>query len=92
MTFNPYRAFRQLERLVFRGVSEQPEPLWSRDGNAHVPERITGRSQLGLRTPAESMSIRHIATVVYRPAVEEVWYQRPDARDTQESRADKPKD
>jgi hypothetical protein len=46
---NPYRAFRQLERKVFRGVPEQPESAWQRSPNAQATERLTGRA---LREPA----------------------------------------
>lgn len=64
--FDPFRAFRQLERQIFRGVPEQPEPLWQRDLNAHVPERLTGRSQLPDFLPAAIIAeATLIATVVY---------------------------
>lgn len=72
---NPYRAFRQLERLVFRGVPEQPEPLWLRDGNAHVPERLTGKSQLGGALPFGVLKgAKAVGTIVYRFATEEIEY------------------
>ncbi len=75
---NPYRAFRQLERKIFRGVPEQPEPVWQRDLNAHVPERLTGRSQLGNGLPtAATDSGRLISTIVYRPDSEEISYEPP---------------
>jgi hypothetical protein len=65
---NPYRAFRQLERMVFRGVPEQPEPIWLHDRNAHVPERLTGRSQLTGGLPANwREGARLLLTVVYHP-------------------------
>jgi hypothetical protein len=74
---NPYRAFRQLERQIFRGVPEQPEPIWQRDLNAHVPERLTGRSQLvdGLRGSAATDGATLIGTIVYRPRAEEILYE-----------------
>ena len=64
---DPYRAFRQLERKIFRGVPEQPEPTWERDPNAHVPERLTGRSQRAEFTAASDLGGRVIATFIYRP-------------------------
>ena len=73
---NPYRAFRQLERLVFRGVPEQPEPIWLRDRNAHVPERLTGRSQLAGGLPADwREGAQLLVTVVYRPASLRIEYE-----------------
>lgn len=75
---NPYRAFRQFERMVFRGVPEQPEPISLRDGNAHVPERLTGRSQLGAALPANwSEGAVLLRTLVYRPASGQVDYEPP---------------
>ncbi len=61
---NPYRAVRQFERLLFRGVPEQPEALWT--GHGHVNERETGRSLSGDEVPAEvTEEAVHWATVVY---------------------------
>lgn len=75
---NPYRAFRQLERKIFRGVPEQPEPVWQRDLNAHVAERLTGKSQLTSSLPsAATEGATLISTVVYRPASEEILYEEP---------------
>jgi hypothetical protein len=76
MMSDPYRAFRQLERQIFRGVPEQPEPLWQRDLNAHVPERLTGRSQLPDGLPSAAIAgAMLIATVVYRGTSEEILYE-----------------
>ncbi len=80
---NPYRAFRRLERLIFRGVPEHPEPLWFRNDNAHVPERLTGRSQLSAGLPDDALNrATLIATIVYCPATEEVEYIRQPLVDT----------
>jgi hypothetical protein len=74
---NPYRAFRQLERQIFRGVPEQPEPILQRDLNAHVPERLTGRSQLagGLRGAVATDGATLIATIVYTEGTEKIVYE-----------------
>ena len=73
---NPYRAFRQLERMVFRGVPEQPEPIWLRDRNAHVRERLTGRSQLAGGLPANwREGAQLLLTVVYRPNSQRIDYE-----------------
>lgn len=81
---NPYRAFRQLERKIFRGVPEQPEPILERD-NAHVPERLTGRSQLSFGLPVDATDgAEVIAVVTYRPDSGDIAYE-PTARKTQSS-------
>jgi hypothetical protein len=73
---NPYRAFRQLERMVFRGVPEQPEPISLHDRNAHVPERLTGRSQLAGGLPADwREGAELLLIVVYRPASRSIGYE-----------------
>lgn len=70
---NPYRAFRQLERKVFRGVPEQPEPISHGDINAQVAERHTGRSQLGARLPVGALDgAQLVATLVYNSDLDEV--------------------
>jgi hypothetical protein len=70
---NPYRAFRQLERWLFRGVPEHPEPTWQRDFNALVRDRQTGKSQLSYE-PSRRPKGRRIVTIIYRPDVEEIEY------------------
>lgn len=70
---NPYRAVRQLERQLFRSVPERPEPLWQRDGNNAVPDRLTGRSIVADRLASVSMEgAQLIATIVYRPGSKKV--------------------
>src|SRR5437867_1307687 len=72
---DPYRAARQLERKIFRGVPEQPEPNAERDRNAHVPERLTGSSQLSdRRLPAAGEGWTLVATVIYNRDAGEVRY------------------
>jgi hypothetical protein len=74
---NPYRAFRQLERILFRVVPEQPEPTWLRDRNAHVPERLTGRSQLAAGLPVDwREGAQLLLTVVYRPSMQSIDYEK----------------
>ncbi len=70
---NAYRAFRQFERLLFRGVPEQPEPSWQRDFHSLVPIRHTGKSQLPYE-PFLQAKGKVIATIIYRPEAEEIEY------------------
>lgn len=66
---NPYRAFRQLERKIFRGVPETPESMYERNFSSHVPERLTGRSQFAGGLPIASIErFPVIAIVTYSPA------------------------
>ena len=66
---NPYRAFRQLERKIFRGVPETPESMYERNFSSHVPERLTGRSQFAGGLPIASIErFPVIAVVTYSPA------------------------
>jgi hypothetical protein len=70
---NPYRAFRQLERKIFRGVPETPESIYERDFSSHAPERLTGRSQFAGGLP--TASVEHfpvVAVVTYSPATGEI--------------------
>jgi hypothetical protein len=58
---------------VFRGVPEQPEPSWLRDRNAHVPERLTGRSQLAAGLPSDwREGATLVSTLVYDPASQQI--------------------
>lgn len=61
---NPYRAFRQLERKIFRGVPETPESMYERNFSSHVPERLTGRSQLAGGVPIASIEQFPVIAVV----------------------------
>jgi hypothetical protein len=73
---NPYRAFRQLERMLFLGVPERPEPFWEREGNSEMQGRFTGRSQLAdqvLSLPLQGGQM--IGTIVYRPQMGEVLFE-----------------
>lgn len=63
---DPYRASRQFERKIFRGVSEHPETASERDRNANVPERQTGTSQNADRTtPQAQHDWELIGTIFY---------------------------
>lgn len=71
---NPYRACRQLERLLFGGVPERPEPNWERDGfNGQVEDRETGRALLSYEAPDETQG-RLIARIKYTADADEVEY------------------
>ena len=72
---NPYRAFRQFERMLFRGVPEQPEPSWQRDSHALVPDRHTGKSQLPDGSSGGTKG-KLIATIKYRPKSKKILYVR----------------
>ena len=39
------KAIRKFERLLFKGVPEQPEHNYERDQNSIVTSRLTGKSQ-----------------------------------------------
>ncbi len=80
---NPYRAVRQLERQLFRSVPERPEPLWQRDGNNAVPDRLTGRSIVADRLSLVSMQgAQLIATTIYRPGSKKIVVKPEKARAT----------
>jgi hypothetical protein len=79
---NPYRAVRQFERQLFHSVPERPEPVWQRDGNYAVPERLTGRALVADRLSMVSMEgAQLIATTVYRPYAKKVNF-KPAPRTT----------
>lgn len=74
---DPYRAFRQLERKIFRGVPETPESMYERNFSSHVPERMTGRSQLAGGLPLTLIEgFPVLAVVTYRPALGQVSVER----------------
>jgi hypothetical protein len=63
---DPYRASRQFERQIFRGVPEHPETTAERDRNANVHERITGSSQHKDRTiPGAQEGWELVGTIFY---------------------------
>ncbi len=35
----------KFERFLFKGIPEQPEPIWERNANTNIRERQTGKSQ-----------------------------------------------
>lgn len=70
---NPYRAFRRLERKLFRGVPEEPESIWGRHPNQDAGERLSLRSQL--LGPAERQAgALLIASIFYGPTSERIVY------------------
>lgn len=69
---DPYSAFRQLEREVFHGVPEQPEPSWQRHPNAQVADRLTGRSQLEPNQPSGTNDLEVLGTITYRGGTREI--------------------
>ncbi len=84
---NYFRAFRQFERFLFRGVPEHPEQIWERETNASATARYTGRSQL-VKRPG-SYQIRRgqvIAKVTCRHDLQQIEISRVDnkARPTSE--------
>lgn len=76
---NYFRAFRQFERFLFRGVPEHPEQIWERETNASATDRYTGRSQL-VKRPG-SYRIRRgevIARITYRHDLQQIEISRVD--------------
>lgn len=74
-----FRAFRQFERFLFRGVPEHPEQIWERETYGNATERYTGRSQL-VKRPG-SYRIRRgevIAKVTYRHDLQRIEISRID--------------
>lgn len=70
---NSFRAIRQFERFLFRGVPERPESIWQRNLNANVIDRYTGRSQLSQKQfEYDTTKWRLISTVIYRPDQEQI--------------------
>lgn len=74
---NPYRAFRQLERKIFRGVPEAPESIYERDFSSQAPECLSGRSQFAEGLPLGSVErFPVVAVVTYRLSSGEIVVQR----------------
>lgn len=70
---NPFRATRQFERFLFRGVPEQPEAIWQRKPMAYVNDRTTGRSQFAEQhSYYESIEAEVIATIIYQPNLQKI--------------------
>lgn len=59
-----HSAFRRMERKVFDGVPEQPEPVWERDTNANVAERATGRSQFSNAVQAAALASAPVVAIL----------------------------
>jgi len=63
---NTYRSIRQLERFLFRGVPEHPEPAYPGDSNASVEVRLTGKTQASEKAlDATEKDFELFATVIY---------------------------
>jgi hypothetical protein len=70
---NPFRAIRQFERFLFKGVPERPESTWQREINANFTDRYTGKSQLSEQQfEYDTDNWRLISTVIYRPDQEQI--------------------
>ncbi len=78
--YDAYAAFRELERLFFRGVPERPEPVWERELNAIAPDRQSGRSQLAFEVSQGAVGVR-VATIVHWPDGDEIEYASEDPVD-----------
>ena len=74
---NPYRAVRQLERQLFRGVPERPEPMWQRDGHNSVSDRLTGRALVADRLAYVSLEGSElIGTTTYNRKTKKITHKR----------------
>lgn len=63
---NTYRAIRQLERFLFRGIPEHPEPVYPGEGYNNFEVRLTSKPQAHTTGIQETESKNeHFATVVY---------------------------
>jgi hypothetical protein len=70
---NLYRAYRQLERLLFSGVPERPESMWEREGSHESWDRVTGRPPVSNNGGVVSLEgAETIATITYSPESDEV--------------------
>lgn len=70
---NSFRAIRQFERFLFRGVPERPESTWQREINANVVDRCTGRSQISEQQyEYDTSKWQLISTIIYRPDQEQI--------------------
>jgi hypothetical protein len=68
-----FRAFRQFERFIFRGVPEIPEPIYEREVNGNTEERYTGKSGLpDNHNPEDQHQDKLIAIIHYNYESNEV--------------------
>jgi hypothetical protein len=59
------KIIRKFERFLFKGIPEQPEPVWERDDNANVFMRQTGKSQSSSSGSDISTDSQLIGTFTY---------------------------
>ena len=63
---NLYRAYRQLERMLFRGVPERPESMWEREGSNESTGRVTGKPLVSSNGRSVSLEgAQTLATITY---------------------------
>ena len=73
---NLYRAYRQLERLLFFGVPERPEPMWERETSHESSDRLTGRALVSSDGSSVSLEgAQTLATITYDPESGQVEYE-----------------
>lgn len=81
-----YRAYRQLERMLFFGVPERPEQMWERDGSNESWGRTTGRPLVSSRVRSVSLnSAETLATITYDPKSGDVAVERCNPKHMQGS-------
>ena len=82
---NLYRAYRQLERLLFFGVPERPEPMWEREGSHESSDRVTGRALVSsVRGSVSLDGAETLATITYDPESGQVVYESRNPKQLQE--------
>ena len=62
---NRFRAFRQFERFIFRGVPEHPESIYERETNGNVGDRKTGKDQLSNTSDVEQNGGNKLIAKIY---------------------------
>lgn len=77
---NLYRAYRQLERLLFSGVPERPESMWEREGSHESWDRVTGRPPTSNPGAVSLEGAETLATITYSPESDEVVIERHIAK------------
>ncbi len=76
---NLFYAIRQYERLIYKGVPEQWESVWEREGNGSYARRLTGKSPVADgRSGAVLDEDQFIAKVIFRPDKIEVVSRRQE--------------
>jgi hypothetical protein len=84
---NLYRAYRRIERMLFFGVPEQPEPMWEREGSNESGDRVTGRPLVSGNSHSVSIEeAETLATISYNPDSCELVYESHTSRQPQETK------